>query len=290
MLLSTKVELKWNSKIKKHYEELGYMYTKMGEIFEVKVNDLTNGSQVFIDVKCDYCGKTYKKHWSNYLQENNKSIIHKDSCTACKSLKARESVQYTYGYDNVFQLEGIKNKICETNNKKYGVDNPFQSEEIKGKIRNTNLSKYGFESAMQSNTVKEKRKKYCIEKYNLPYMPQLKITHQKGELSPRWNGGALRNNFYRSTYQYRDWHDFVLKRDEYSCQCCGNKNGNGHKVQLHAHHIYNFADNKDLIHSNDNGICLCKECHIKFHSIYGRRNTTKSQLSEFILNYGKKIC
>ena len=290
MLLSIKVELKWNSKIKKHYEKLGYMYTKMGDVFEVNVNDLTNGSHVFVDVKCDYCGKTYKKHWANYLQENNNSTIHKDSCNSCKSLKAKESVQYIYGCDNVFQLEDIKNKICEINIEKYGVNNPFQSEEIKEKIRKTNLIKYGFESAMQSTVIKEKRRKYCIEKYNIPYMPQLNLTHQKGELNPKWKGGAARNGLLRSTYQYRDWHDFVLKLDNYTCQCCGNKSGNGRTVKLHVHHIYNFADNKELIYDNNNGICLCKECHNKFHSIYGYRNTTKSQLDDFILNYGKKIC
>lgn len=290
MLLSKKVELKWNSKIKKHYEERGYVYSKMNDIFEVKVDDLTDGSSVLVDVKCDYCHNIYQKHWYNYLQENKKSIIHKDSCAKCKSLKAKESVQLTYNCDNVFQLEDVKNKICETNIEKYGVNNPFQSEEIKEKIRKTNMDKYGFESAMQSTALKERRRKYCIDKFGIPYMPQLNKTHLKGELSPTWKGGALRNGLFRNTFQYRDWHDFVLKRDCYVCQCCGNKNGNGHKIQLHVHHIYNFADNETLRYDKDNGICLCKECHNYFHSIYGYRNTTKSQLEEFILNYGKKIC
>ena len=34
-----KVKVKWNSNNKKHYESLGYIYTKMGEEFEVKVED-----------------------------------------------------------------------------------------------------------------------------------------------------------------------------------------------------------------------------------------------------------
>ena len=39
-LIIKTVKIKWNSRIKKHYEELGYVYTKMGEEFEVKIEDL----------------------------------------------------------------------------------------------------------------------------------------------------------------------------------------------------------------------------------------------------------
>lgn len=59
MLISKTVLIKWNAKTKKHYVSLGYEFTKMGDSFEVNVNDLTLGSNVLVDVKCDYCGKNY---------------------------------------------------------------------------------------------------------------------------------------------------------------------------------------------------------------------------------------
>lgn len=290
MLLSKSVLLKWNSKIKKHYTDLGYVFTNMKDIFEVNTNDLTDGSSAIVNVKCDYCGKIYTKHWNHYIIENKKSNINKDACFNCKHIKAKESVIDTYGCENVFQLDEVKEKISKTNIEKYGVKNPFQSEEIKEKIYNLNYEKYGCKIQTQSEDAKERMRNMCIEKYGIPYMPQLNIAHKKGSENPRWKGGAEVNGLYRSTYEYKDWRNIVLKRDYYTCKCCGIKSGIGKRVILHVHHIFNFADNFDLKYDVDNGICLCKECHKNFHRIYGVKNTTKSQLDEFILNHDKKIC
>lgn len=143
---------------------------------------------------------------------------------------------------------------------------------------------------MQTDEMKKYFRTLWMNKYGQQYSPSLNIAHQKGELSPCWKGGALRNGLFRSTYQYKDWHDSVLKRDNYVCQCCGIKNGLGKRIKFNVHHIFNFADNEDLRYEVDNGICLCDECHRKFHSLYGYRNTTKEQLDAFILNHGKKVC
>lgn len=285
MLLSKTVIVKWNPKIKKHYVRLGYMFTKMNDEFIVDVNDLTKGSNVYVQVQCDYCGKIYKKRWYNYLRENLDSTIHKDTCTRCKTLKTIESNQKIYSCDNVFQLHDVKEKISKTNLQRYGVDNPAKSEIIKDKIKKINIQKYGCEVYTQTDEYKKYMKEYCLKNFGIEYMPQLNITHQKGEANPSWKGGAERNGMFRSTYQYKDWHDKVLKRDRYTCQCCERKN-----VPLNVHHIMNFADYIDKRYDVDNGICLCKDCHYKFHKIYGFRNTNNTQLNEFILNYGKKVC
>ena len=290
MLLSKYAKVRWNSKTKKHYVNLGYQYTKMNDEFLVKVEDLTHGSRAEVKVKCDYCERLYDKRWYRYVYENKNKLIHKDACNHCKTLKTKDTVQKIYGCDNVFQLESIKEKIVQTNIQKYGVDNPSKSEIIKNKIKGTNLQKYGCESYTQTDKYKEFMKSFCLENYGTLYLPQLEVTHQKGELSPRWKGGALRNGLFRNTYQYKDWHDEVLSRDNYTCQCCGDRNGNGHNVEFHVHHIFNFADNDDKRYDVDNGICLCRDCHYEFHKMYGFRNTTNTQLDYFILNHGKKIC
>ena len=247
MLLSKTAIIKWNSKNKKYYQTKGYSFTKMGDEFEVDVNDLTDGSNALVYVECDYCHRKYEKRWINYLIENKNSNIHKDACCNCKHKKAKDSVKDTYGCDNVFQLDNVKQKIINTNLSKYNVENPFQSEIIKQKIVETNYKKYGCTSYMQTQECKDKRREYCLEKYGMTYMPQLNITHQKGSLSPRWIGGADVHGFYRTTNEYKEWHNFVLERDNYTCQCCGDTNGFGYAVKLHAHHIFNLDFRKVLL-------------------------------------------
>lgn len=76
---------------------------------------------------------------------------------------------------------------------------------------------------------------------------------------------------------YVTWRKDVFSRDDFTCQCCGEKGGT-----LHAHHLDNYADHKELRTEISNGVTLCKSCHLEFHSIYGQRNiTTSTQFNEF---------
>ena len=86
----------------------------------------------------------------------------------------------------------------------------------------------------------------------------------------------------RSIPEYSSWHRAVLKRDNYTCICCGKYN----KKSV-THHIFNYKDNPDLRTDILNGVTMCDEEHREFHSIYGIKNNTKEQLDEFILS--KKI-
>jgi len=73
------------------------------------------------------------------------------------------------------------------------------------------------------------------------------------------------------------WRISVYSRDNYTCQKCGQRGG-----RLHAHHIFNFATHIDLRFAIDNGITLCRDCHIEFHKQYKKYNNTKEQLNEFL--------
>jgi hypothetical protein len=55
----------------------------------------------------------------------------------------------------------------------------------------------------------------------------------------------------------------IFKRDKYKCQICGETH------DLHAHHMYPGAIYHNLSKDVKNGITLCKECHIKVHSLPG---------------------
>lgn len=81
------------------------------------------------------------------------------------------------------------------------------------------------------------------------------------------------------------WREKVYKRDNYTCQLCKDRNGNGHRVELVAHHKdgYNWCEEKRF--DVTNGVTLCKNCHKEFHRTYGSGDNTKEQFEEYKRNY-----
>lgn len=66
--------------------------------------------------------------------------------------------------------------------------------------------------------------------------------------------------------EYKYWRKCIYERDNYTCQECGDKSGNGHAVRLNAHHIKPYAFYPELIFALDNGVTLCEKCHRKTDS------------------------
>jgi len=101
-----------------------------------------------------------------------------------------------------------------------------------------------------------------------------------GENCYNWKGGVTpENHKIRHSLEYKLWRKSILERDNFTCQKCKQSGG-----YLIAHHINNFADFPELRMNIDNGIILCKQCHLDFHSKYGRHNNTREQLEEFLNN------
>jgi len=83
----------------------------------------------------------------------------------------------------------------------------------------------------------------------------------KGENHYNWQGGiTAEGDTVRKSAKYAEWRAGVFERDHYTCQHCGDMG-----ACLHAHHVKPFAERKDLRLRKDNGLTLCKECHLNVH-------------------------
>lgn len=127
------------------------------------------------------------------------------------------------------------------------------------------------------------RKSYSKEhKKNIS--ESLKKAHSEGRHEGAFKPGIIpwnKKNFGATTYKelnhnirtskkWNKWREKVFKRDNWTCQNCGKKSGNGESVVLHPHHIISVkqcvnTDNINLIYQISNGITLCFDCHWDEH-------------------------
>ena len=293
MLISKIVKIRWNAKNKRRFVDLGYKFTKMNDTFDVKVEDLSNGSSAKIKVQCDYCGEIYELQYDTWTHRSNKET---DCCgnPNCTSLKAKNVLKEKYGTENIRKIKGVNEKIKQTNLQKYGCENPFGNKDIQNKIKETTIKKYGCVHNSQNKEI-SKRKSISCKNFYKKHPERIKIKDK----SPNWIGDADYKRSKRATFEYNKWRSDVYKRDNYTCQFCGQKH-----IILHVHHIRHFADIVEEILSEnqeykldnpddvqklyqiivddkrfldeDNLITLCKECHLKVH---GKNKTISSQAS-----------
>lgn len=284
MLISETVKQYWNSKNKERYIKLGYHFTNIKDEFDVRVSDLSRYSRADVIVQCDYCGKEIHKKWINYNSEIQRSVIKKDACQDCQHIKAEETMLFKYNTAQPMHIDEFKQKQKNTNLKKYGFENPSSNKKVRSKVAKTNMERYGGIAPTSSPIVMQKVAETNIKRYGVK--SALFLLDHHGANNVNWKNGVSYSYEGRLSLQCIDWKKKVYKKDNYTCQCCGKRNGQGKKVTLNAHHIFNWNDYEDLRYDIENGITLCKECHQKFHKIYGKKFNNKSQIEEFIHNNG----
>lgn len=154
------VEVRWNNKTRNHYEELGYTFSKSGDYFQARVEDLTSGSKIKIKIICDFCNLEIERQYGNYLRQVSESgtasVIHYDTCTKCYNQKAKltvknkltpqEELSLIQRYRDLTSLIDIRNEFKITESKIYEI-----------------LSKHGVES--KRDTWSEDHTKKLRESY-----------------------------------------------------------------------------------------------------------------------------
>lgn len=89
----------------------------------------------------------------------------------------------------------------------------------------------------------------------------------RGSANHFWRGGITpKNILIRTSTEYKEWKERILKRDDYTCQYCLNQGGN-----LHVHHLIKFSKDKKLQMTMKNGITICKPCHWKLHGLTSKK-------------------
>lgn len=179
------VKVKWNSKIKKHYVDKGYTYTKMGDEFDVKAKDLTDGSHVEVACNCDYCGKSFVLSYKMYRKSVDTGKI---CCARCQPRKVSDTLKERYGVSNMSQLDFVKEKKRQKSLEKYGTEYTLQAKEVRDAGKQTMLKKYGVEHALQSDEILSRMLFGMYERGTVPRSkPEIKVCDMLAELYGKKN-------------------------------------------------------------------------------------------------------
>ena len=206
--------------------------------------------------RCD-CGNISKISFSNFKKGRR--------CQKCSNRKIGEKNRMTHK----FVYDYFEEQGCKLLEKKY----IGSKQKLKYMCSCGNISEIIWDSFKSGSRCK----KCGIEKISgkNSYLYNDNLTEEQR----KENNKKDRN----SNPEYRKWRKEVYERDNYVCQCCyKTKDINGKWKKINAHHIKNYATNKELRFEKDNGITMCKSCHMQFHYIYGYKDNNQQQLDEFL--------
>jgi len=290
MLLDQTVTITLNNKTIKYYENLGYKIPRRkdnqgrykvatGTKILIDIKDALPYTHEEVWVKCDYCGEEYLETYANYTKCHNLRDLFKDACENCKGEKQKEINMKLYGkthpnkyeYSFIFDCFTQRNYLLKTKEEDYNNTNDLL-EYICLKHIDKGIRTISWNDFYRSN-------KGCMDCWR---------DRNKKEGHCNWNPNKTdeERQDTRKYIEYQQWRKQVFERDNYTCQCCGDKKGGN----LNAHHISSYTNDKDNRLNIDNGITLCDKCHIlddnSYHKVCGVSNSTKDKFIKWINNYG----
>jgi hypothetical protein len=317
-----KVKVKWGTRNKKHYTSFDYIFTKIGDEFEVRIEHLQNGCSSYVKVYCDICKEIYLKSYRNHVQYGS------DICANCIGKDKSHSYFYIQSF---FKKNGCKlltkeyinntqdlkfickcgqestTKFCNFRETKRclkccgqyvptfdEVYDYFLSQNcllLEGKYVNARtqmsyICSCGNKSKIQyMHFQKGVRCKECGLKKSANSRKGKPRPHWRGINSPHWKENLTEEERNKGRRAFHS--DIKLWREKVyqrdNFTCqCCGDNKGGN---LNAHHLnsWNWAINERF--KLDNGISLCDECHAGFHNQYGYGDNTKEQFEQFKQRY-----
>lgn len=201
-----------------------------------------------------YCMKcSHQNTWNKgKTKENNKSVL-----TTSLKLKGRKMQEYQRKLLSKAHL-GKKHSEEHKLNISRAKKGTTQTKEHK-----LNISKAIKKLMIQKPVSDETKKRISLA--------------QTGEKNNNWKGGiTIERQRIMNSMEYKNWRTSVFERDNYVCQECGDRSGNGYTVVLNADHIKPFAYFPKLRFDLNNGQTLCVPCH-KETDTYAYKSIKKYQ-------------
>lgn len=295
MIKEELVQVRLNPANKKHYFSHGYT-GEMGEVIDVLTTHLTKSSLTKITRICEDCGSekvvTMKKYYpkckccasEQYVIENKKPANLCDDCgvelTNRKTARCK-SCHYKF--------------MVGENNPNYGKGDKIRGENnVNWKGGMPKCLDCGIELTNRNyKDIVRERCRPCRDKF---YVGENHAFYNRdnhfcscGEPKGRHSDACMKcylesihNPLYngRSTAEQNRFARLVKIRDNGICNNCG-----AIEESMVAHHLEAFNINIEGRDNPDNGVCLCKDCHITFHKMYGFGGNTTEQYLEFKEKY-----
>jgi len=154
MIIDNKCKIKITNRNKKYFKSKGYLCDN--EYENVNPNDLSNGSNIKITVKCDYCDNIKNisvKNYNSVKSKNNDEYY----CSKCWNKRLKKIMIDKYGVDIPLRNKKIQEKQKNTLYNNYGVYHPSESKLLKGNLKNILIDKYGVDNVSKIDTVKIKK-------------------------------------------------------------------------------------------------------------------------------------
>lgn len=174
------VDVKWYSGNKKYYIDLGYTFTKMGDIFQVPFKMLLHKSKAKIKVICEYGGEEFITTYGNYKTSKSRGKI---ACENCKQKKIADTLLSKYGSTSLWGSKELRDKAKESMKNKYGCEYAMQTIESQEKFKQTMIKKYGYENPSYCPELQAKAKESMYNNGTVPTsVPEQKIVKMLIEL------------------------------------------------------------------------------------------------------------
>lgn len=237
------------------------------------------------------CGNKSKISWSNFKNGNR--------CKRCGISKRSASKKLDYDYVNEKfnenQCELLENSYCNATTKmRYRCSCGFISKISWAKFQqgqrcnNCKINKIREKLRLKYSFVVESFASEKCELLEETYFNSAtfmkfkcscgavdKITWDKFKSGERCSNCMKNRKAPRFSDALRKWREEIYERDLYKCQIC---NSGG---KINAHHLNSFDCFPNQRTSIENGIALCKTCHLLFHKEYGNGKNTAEQFEEW---------